>query len=845
MLGISLGIALFVSTSAINTSTLAFFKRNVNSLIGKATFSILGTEVGFSEDVVEAARTTPGVESAVPMIENRTRQPDGKTLVVFGVDLLNEAAVRSYQTESQHGEDVIEDPLVFLNQEDSIILTKSLAARNGLKLESTIDLVTALGKKRFTVRGLLEPQGLARAYGGDIAIMDIDGARVMFGKEGKVDRIDIVPEPGVDKDALAKRLEAVVASQGLRVERTEDQAMALTRMVEGYQSVLSFFSLLALIVGMFLVANTITVAVADRRREIAVLRAIGAGRGSIVTMFIVETAWMGLVGGLIGVALGRFLAGALIGAVSDGMSNQFLQPIDVTEIEFSTEQAVIGVVAGILAAVFAAIWPAWKAASVKGTEAFGAGPAGTPVSHASRRAIILRVVGAGMLVLFGIIATAGIKHPALEIVNPLLGVVGGILVAPLLVTLLLRGLALLVRPKSPLHRFYVLKLSIENLLRDPSRTGANVLSLMIGLILVTNLTVIQYSLRRSIGDHNDRALRSDLWVSSIGRILMNDVQPLGEHIGAEIDRVPGVDVADGKGARAFRVVHNVYEGEQITVNSFDQQHPRIGNVLYDVLDRPVDAAVADMFDSSKGLNCLVSQNFSVHFKKKAGDSFELRTPTGLQTFKIVGVVSDYESPIGTMYLARDVYKKIWNDALVTSYSVVLLPGHSISNVKMEIENRLTKYGVVATDSAELRKQLNQIMDENFAYASVTEFGALGVGLSALLGTLLMSLLSRKRELGMLRAIGLSRRQLVGMVLGEAILLGMLGGLVASAIGIYLSKLWVVSSLAESLGWFVHVHVPWLSVLSTVGAGTLVGVIVGLLCARRVARLEIREALEMG
>ncbi len=842
--GISLGVALFVSTSAINTSTLAFFKQNVDSLIGKASFSILGTEVGFAEDLVEEIRKVPGVKSAVPMIENRTRQVNGKTLVVFGLDLLQESAVRSYQTESQHREEVVDDPLVFLNQEDSIIVTKSLAAQHRLALESPIELITAVGKKRFTVRGLLEPQGLARAYGGDIAIMDIDGARVMFGKEGKVDRVDIVPEDGVDRDALAKRLETAVASHGLRVERTEDQAAALSRLVEGYQTVLSFFSLLALIVGMFLVANTIAVAVAERRREIAVLRALGASKRGILFMFILETAWMGVVGGLIGVALGRVLAKALIGEVSAGMSNQFLTPIDVSEIEFSSDQAIAGVVAGIVAAVLAAIWPAWKAAGVQGTEAFGAGPASLgPTSQRTRRTTIVQISGSIMLAAFGIIALSGVTHPVVATLNPVLGVLGAILVAPLLVAGALRCLDFIVSPHGPLRSMYVLRLCVQNLRRDPTRTGSNVLSLMIGLILVTNLTVIQYSLRRSIGDHNEQALRSDLWVSSIGRILMNDVQPLAETVGAEIDRVPGVDVVDGQGARGFRVVHNIYEGEQITVESVDRQHPRVGNAMFDVIDRPVDDAVREMFEAGSQHKTLVSQNFAVHFHKTTGDSFELRTPTGLQQFKIVGVVSDYESPIGTMYLSRQVYKRIWNDSLVTSFAVVVRPEFSVDQVRSDIETRLTRLGVVATNSAELRTQLDQIMDENFAYANVTELGALGVGLSALLGTLLMSLLARMRELGMLRAIGLSRWQLVRMILGEAILLGLLGGIVASALGVYLSKLWVVSSLAESLGWFVRVHIPWLSVLSTVGAGMAVGVIVGLICARRVAKLEIREALE--
>src|SRR5207244_2768557 len=142
----------------------------------------------------------------------------------------------------------------------------------------------------------------------------------------------------------------------------------------------------------------------------------------------------------------------------------------------------------------------------------------------------------------------------------------------------------------------VVRLACQNLLRHPSRTGGNVLSLVIGLMLVVTMAVIQYSFQTSIGDWNQRVLRSDLWVSSIGRVLAIDVQPLDESLGAEIDRTPGIDLAGGKGARGFRIVHHQHEGRQIVLKAMEPQHPRVGNAWFDVIDRPVDPTVAALFD---------------------------------------------------------------------------------------------------------------------------------------------------------------------------------------------------------------------------------------------------------
>ncbi len=838
VLGVALGVALFVAISAINDSTLAFFRENVTSMTGKATFAVLGSEVGFPEETVETVRVLPGVKSAVPMVENRARHVGGETLVVFGIDLLQESAVRDYDSSD---DEVVEDPLEFLNQEDSIIVTRAFAAEHGLEVDSPLELVTALGQKRFVVRGLLEPSGPAKAYGGGVAIMDIDGARMMFGKTGKVDRIDIVPEPGTDEAALARRIQEAVGP-GLRVERKDDQAKTMARMVEGYQGILQFCSLLALLIGMFLVANTIAVAVADRRREIAVLRAVGASRAGVLTMFLIDALWMGLVGGAIGALLGRELAGLLVERVSDSMTRQYVTPIDVSTLQFSAAQAITGIVAGVIAAMLAALWPAWKATRVSGGEAFGAGPAGAPPLRRTRRAAIRSVVGISMLVAFGLLAASGVVHPAVDAVKPLLGVVGAILAAPWLVTIGLHGLALLVGVRGPLRRLAVLRLACQNLLRDPARTGGNVLSLVIGLVLVITIAVIQHSFKTSIGDWNDRVLRSDLWVSSIGRVLATDVQPLDESLGAEIDKIPGVDVAGGKGARGFRSVRHTHAGRQIILKAMEPQHPQVGNAWFDVVDRPVDATVAAMFAPGRD-GVLISQNFAAHFGARTGDRLELQTPTGPHTFEVLGQVVDYGSPEGTILLSREVYKRLWLDPLVTAFAVEVLPGHTPESVQQAIEQQLGHRGLIATRNAELRAQFDIMMDESFGYTRAIEIAALGVGLLALLTTLLVSLLARMRELGMLRAIGMSRGQLARMVLAEAALLGSFGGIAAALLGVYIARLWVVSTLASSLGWFIHVHVPLISVATTLGTGLAVGVIVGLLCARRVARLEIRAALE--
>jgi putative ABC transport system permease protein len=847
VLGIALGVALFVAISAINASTLGFFRDNVGSITGKATFTVLGSEAGFPEAKVDVVKGVPGVESAVPMIESRVRfegGPGGKprSLAVLGIDLLQEAAVRSYKNDDA----VVEDPLEFLNQADSIIVTRSFADDNALTNDSPLDLLTAHGKKRFVVRGILSPAGPARAFGGNVAIMDIDGARVTFGKEGKVDRVDVVPAAGQDAGALAARIEAALGP-GYRVEQKDQQAETFARMVKGYQGVLSFLSSLALLVGVFLVANAVTLSVGERRREIGVLRALGASRGGVMLLFVVEAAVMGLVGSALGVAGGRGLALALVRRVSESMSRQYVTPIEVSDVRFDGSQMALGIAAGLLAATVAALWPAWRATRIRGAEAFGANGVPEASAGAILRARVARGAGVAMLALLFVSSKLGLgaRFPVVESLNPLLAGLGTALAAPWIVTVVLRLLARALRPAGLLGRASVLRLACENLLRNPSRTGSNVLSLMIGLMLVIVMATIHQSFERSIADWQTRTLRSDLIVSSAGRVVSLSVQPLHEDVAAEIDAIPGVDVAGGHGARGFRFVRQMVDGRQIALKAIDPQHPRVGFALLDVTDRPAEEAGRALFARTPAgePTVIVSENFAAHFGRRTGDVVELDTPAGRTAFRVVGVAVDFANPEGVVYVARDEYKRLYADPLVTAFAVEVTPGASPAAVRDAIDAKLGVRGIVATMNAELRDQLREAMDESFAYTRAIEAAALGVGLLGLLSTLLMSLMERVRELGMLRAIGMSRLQLARMILVEAVLLGVIGGAVAAGLGAYVAHLWVVSSLATSLGWFITVHVPWMAVTTTLLAGLVVGVLAGLVSSRRAARIEIREALE--
>lgn len=839
-LGVAFGISLYVAIAIINHSTRNSMRDSIDAVAGKARLSISAGVAGFPEDRLEVIRVIPGVKSAVPMIEARaffegaTESADG--LQIMGVDLLQEASVRTYKATDQK---IIDDPLTFLNQSDSIILTQALANKRGLKIDDKIRLSTALGAREFTIRGLLEPEGAARAFGGSLAIMDIDGARVSFGKENKLDRVDIVPRHGVDLNALQSRIETTLGA-GYRVERPETQSEQMERMLDSYQLILTFFSSLALLVGLFLVMNSISVAVAERKREIGTLRALGATRSLMVALFVSEVVGIGFIGSALGCVLGKGLAHRMSSQITTSVAAQFQMRIEISRLDFTTSQMIFTLVAGTLAAVIAAFFPALRAATIHPLESMRRHS--ESLDPAETRRSNLQVIFGILLLAFmslSMIFSWGKIWIGIDLLTKASAVLGAALFGPFLVLGLLR----LTRGLGAKLSLPVLRLAQENLLRSRKRTGANVMALMVGLFLVMLIASVRSSFHDTLTQWLDRIFVADIMVGSNGRFISGDVQPIQDSILPELLAVPGIrPIGTDRGA-ATRIIPYFYEGKKMAIKAIDRYADfyRFQNIPVTGSDRVRTAL--DWYESPEPA-ALVSRGFLTNANKKVGDRFELDAPGGKVSFRIAGEIIDYASSQGVIYLDRRVYKKFWNDSLVTVFVLNLEPGFTFEQVRGEIAKRLgRKWNLVTISNREFKDQMQSAVERSFAYTRVIESIALLVGLLGLLNTLLISVMERTREIGVLRAIGATRTQISRMILFEALIQGFFGACVAILLGAYVGRLFVEFALTEQLGWIIEYHFPKQSVWMTIITGVLVAAVAGIWPARRASGLEITEALD--
>ncbi|HEY2734299.1 MAG TPA: FtsX-like permease family protein, partial [Polyangiales bacterium] len=322
VLGIALGVALYVATEAATDSMFAAFNDFVARISGRADLSIEGTGLGVPGDLVATVADVPGVAHAASTIEVSAQAVDlHESLLVLGVDLLGDLHFVPFNVESGE-KSAIADPLSFVNDPLALLLSQRFAERHGLHEGSQLRLLTTDGPKQFHVRGVLQDSGAAASFGGQVAVMFLDAAQISFARGTFVDRIDVSVDPGADVEALRQRLADKLGGD-LTVERPAQLGTRLRALVEPLQAALWTSGFLALLVGGFLVYNAVAIAIAQRRREVGILRALGVTRVGTISLFILEAMLLALPSIALGLLLGWALARYSVAATLDALNRTY------------------------------------------------------------------------------------------------------------------------------------------------------------------------------------------------------------------------------------------------------------------------------------------------------------------------------------------------------------------------------------------------------------------------------------------------------------------------------------------------------------------------------------------
>jgi putative ABC transport system permease protein len=767
--GIVLGVAVFVGMHTANSSVLLAFSRTVDRIAGKTELQVTAGEAGFHEEVLEKVQTASTVRVAVPVIEAvvDTNLKGQGNLLVLGVDMTGDRSLRDYDLDGDDA--VIDDPLVFLAQPDSIILSKEFAEKNQIAVGSRIALGTVEGPKQFTVRGVMKSSGLTSAFGGNLAVMDIYAAQHMFGRGRSFDRIDLAVKEGHTIKEAEQELTGMLGP-GFQVDPPSGRGQQFEAMLAAYSMMVGISSLFALFIGMFIIYNSFAIAVTQRRSEIGILRALGATRGQIRWLFLGESAITGLIGSIGGLAFGILIARGIAATIGSLISDVYGVAQHAGEVSTSPGLLLLALAIGISTSIVAAAIPAHSAASVDPVQALQKGKYQILSQGESRlRAVLGLLLAAVSVACLGIGSSRPVFYAGYA-----LAIVVALLISPLLSLMLAKALRPILKWARPVEG----ALAADSLIQSPRRTSASVAALMLSLALVIAFAGMARASYASIIDWMETALNPELFIMPSQSIVVRSMR-FPASMGPEVAAIPGV-----RRVQMVRDARVMFRKTPVMVVSVEV------NSMAETAQLPPVAGNADEMyrRASAGEGLIVADNLARLQNLKLGDMLEVPAPKGLIRLPIVGVIIDFSDQMGTIFMDRSLFIRYWNDDTVNVLRVYLNPGATVPEVRRRV---LEKYAgqrqVFVLTNQELKSYILKVTDQWFGLTSVQIAVAVLVAILGIVNTLTVSITDRRRELGVLQAVGGLRGQIRRTIWLEALSVGTLGlalGFALGAINLY-------------------------------------------------------------
>lgn len=825
ILGIALGVAMMVSIDLANGSAQRAFSLSTDAITGKATHRIVAiAPTGVDETVYAQIKREVAQVEAAPVVEGYARVTElgNQPLRLVGVDLFAESPFRGYfNNVGSSGNGFIR----FLTQPNTVVLLKETADRYQVSLGDTLHLEIAGQTKPVMLVGTVETSdSLNRRALSNFLFADIATAQEILGQVGSLSHIDLIAQP----EGLAAITS--ILPQGIQIETAEAQKNAVQQMTAAFELNLTALSLLALVVGMFLIYNTVTFSVVQRRPLFGILRCIGATQGQLLMLILTEAAIFSIVGSVIGVGLGIVLGRSIVGLITQTI-NDFYFIVTVQQVTLSNLTIVKGMVIGIASALFASALPAIEAMNT------------TPSLTLQRSTLEskVRTLLPNLVLAWGIITLTGIlllRWQSGGLIAAFAGLfailLGAALLTPPLISVLMQGLAAIGQQTLGIFG----KLAPRDILRSLSRTSVAIAALMVSVSVIVGVSIMVGSFRGTVVQWLDQTLQADIYVSPPSTTANRVLGKVDPAIVAALKTFPGIETAVTYNDADVQVVDYDKQVKLISANGDVSQgkrpyawiRPDLGKDPWQALDQGKGAIISEAL--------ILRENIT-----EPPQTITLLTPEGNQAFPVLAVFYDYSSDRGTIILDNDLYERYWHDAEVASLGLFVRPDADVEAIVDAIRDRFQDQQTLSVQSnVSLRQGSLEIFDRTFAITDALRLLAVVVAFIGVLSTLMSLQLERTREIGILRATGMTPRQLGTLTLLETGLMGTMAGLFAMPLGYVLAWILIYVINVRSFGWTLQMVLEGKYFWQAFTVAILAALLAGLYPAIRLGRMNIAAAV---
>ena len=837
LIGISIGVAGILALGITNQAALGSINQIFEESGGKIDLIVTSRSGNDTVPsvVVEALEKFENIQTVLPVLKinttlaNRAKDSglelnflgiQGDGILIHGVNPVIEKKGRDYTI--THGM-FLDDSL----DAYEIVLVESFAQTEDIDINDQIEILTPNGVEKLRVKGLMAREGPGQTNNGAFGIVPIETAQYMFNHIGEYDQIELLIDQGIDDKQSVEKVKEEIQRRlgsGYSVTYPAGQGERMSQMLSNYQIGLNFLSGIALFVGAFLIYNAFAMSVVERTREFGLLRTIGMAKQQVIIQVLIEALTIGVIGASLGLGLGYFGSRGLISLMGSLLGTEI-----GVDLKIPLETLLLSLGVGIGVTIIAATVPSIQAGRVSPITALrvrGRSQGGWMVQSGWIVGIIMLLISTILL----------IWNPFLDDPNFRLGsltvflMFGGI---TLIIPAIISRWEKIARPVLGVIYGNSGRIGSRNIERSVSRTTLTVGALLIGVAMILVVRIMTTSFENDLKQWIAAYLGGDIYVQS-------DV-PLRPEISHQISRVTGVNAATSIHYELVEFMTPSGDMEEINFMAVDPAtYSQVTSFVFS--DSMIDRGYA-LKKLNLGGSIFVSSVLSEKYAIELGDTVLIRTNLGLLPFEVAGVIIDFFNQGLVVTGNRHDLRRFFRSDEVSTILISKDPEYQAAEVIRNIDSLYGKrYQLSMESNEDIQARVSNLINQAFSMFDIMAILAVMIASFGIINTLTMNIIERTREIGMLRAIGMTRQQVVKMVLSESGLMGLIGGVIGLVFGIFLARIFLTGMTAMS-GYQLDFIVPPSGIIISLIIAFVISQITAIQPARKAAKIKVLEAIQ--